>query len=65
MERERQARWDYENMCTAATKLRSEKYFLLRALCVLQDITVYELIKNLLEDWIEQACAGMETDEGR
>lgn len=58
MERDRQAQWDYENMATAATKLRVERYLLLRALCVLHGTTVYELTKSLLEAWMEAAAAG-------
>lgn len=57
MERERQARWDAAHLCTASTRLSMDKYLVIRALCALGGTTVYALIKDLLDAWLD-AVAG-------
>lgn len=52
MERERQARWDAENLHTASTKLMPGEYRILRDACDARGITVYALVKRLLRGWL-------------
>ena len=52
MDRERQAKWDAANLRTASTKLRPAEHQALRAACERQDVTVYDLIRQLLRAWM-------------
>lgn len=52
MDRDRQAKWDGENMATVSTKLRRREYLELRAECVARGTTPYALLKNLARLWM-------------
>lgn len=52
MERERQQRWDRENLYTASTKLLQPQYDLLRRACEAEGVTVYGLLRSLIGQWL-------------
>lgn len=54
MDRQRQARWDLENLCSVGTKLLPGQYRILRRACDVEGVSVYALIKRLLFDWLMQ-----------
>ena len=55
MDRERQAKWDGENMATASTKLRRRAYLNLRALCVASHTTPSAVLPHLVTAWMMAA----------
>ena len=55
VERERQAKWDGENMATVSTKLRRREYLELRALCVAYHTTPYAVLQHLVTAWMMAA----------
>ena len=55
MDRERQAKWDGENMATVSTKLRRREYMKLRALCVAYHTTPYAVLQHLVTAWMMAA----------
>ena len=55
MERDRQAKWDGENMATVSTKLRRREYMKLRALCVAYHTTPYAVLQHLVTAWMMAA----------
>ena len=52
MERDRQAKWDGENMATVSTKMRRREYMELRTMCVAQGTTPYALLQRMLRSWM-------------
>ena len=52
MDRDRQAKWDGENMATVSTKMRRREYLELRAMCVARGTTPYALLRQLIRKWI-------------
>ena len=52
MDRERQARWDLENLRTASTKMTPGEYRQLQRACDIEGITIYALIRQLLRSWL-------------
>lgn len=52
MERERQARWDLENLWSVGTKLTPKQYKILRRACDIEGVSIYALIKQLLFSWL-------------
>ena len=61
MNRERQKRWDVENLCTVSTKFMPGEYRMLRRACERQDVSMYALVKKLLHAWLmENAAAEVE-----
>jgi len=52
VERERQKRWDRQNMYTVSTALREGEYWRLHEMCRARRVTAYALIKRLLRDWM-------------
>ena len=52
MERDRQAKWDGENMATVSTKMRRREYLELRAMCVARGTTPYALLRQLIRSWM-------------
>ena len=52
MERDRQARWDAANLRTASTKMRAAEYRMLQDACALEETTVYNLVRRLLQGWL-------------
>ena len=57
MNRERQKRWDLENLYSIGTKLTPRQYRMLRRACDIQGISMYALVKRLLFDWLMQWAA--------
>ena len=55
VDRERQAKWDGENMATVSTKLRRREYMELRALCVAYHTTPYAVLQHLVTAWMMAA----------
>ena len=55
VDRERQAKWDGENMATVSTKLRRREYLKLRALCVAYHTTPYAVLQHLVTAWMMAA----------
>ena len=55
MDRDRQAKWDGENMATVSTKLRRREYMKLRALCVAYHTTPYAVLQHLVTAWMMAA----------
>ena len=60
VERERQARWDKENICSASTRLPPETYENFRLLCALQGTTAYAVIKRLILAWMAEIVTAAE-----
>lgn len=54
MERERQKRWDRENLCTVSSKLLPGEYRVFRMACDAAGVTMYALIRRLVKDWLMQ-----------
>lgn len=54
--RERQARWDAQEMRTATTKVRWDVYEEFQAMCQERGKTPYAVLQGLLRDWMEQAA---------
>ena len=52
MERDRQARWDYEHINTVSTKMLRGEYMQLRAMCLAQGTTPYALLRLLIRTWM-------------
>ena len=52
MERERQARWDYEHISTVSTKMLRGEYMQLRAMCLAQGTTPYALLQSMIRSWM-------------
>lgn len=52
MERDRQARWDYEHINTVSTKMLRGEYMQLRAMCLAQETTPYALLRLLIRTWM-------------
>lgn len=52
MDRERQAKWDGENMATVSTKMRRREYLELRAMCVARGTTPYALLQSMIRSWM-------------
>lgn len=52
MDRDRQAKWDGENMATVSTKLRRREYLELRAECVARGTTPYALLRRMIRTWM-------------
>ena len=52
MERDRQAKWDGENMATVSTKMLRGEYMQLRAMCLAQGTTPYALLRLLIRTWM-------------
>ncbi len=52
MERERQARWDLENLWSVGTKLLPGQYRMVRRACDIEGVSMYALVKGLLMDWL-------------
>ena len=52
VERDRQAKWDGENMATVSTKMRRREYLELRAMCVARGTTPYALLQRMLRSWM-------------
>ena len=48
MERDRQARWDYEHINTVSTKMLRGEDMQLRAMCLAQGTTPYALLRLLI-----------------
>ena len=48
MNRERQARWDLEHLCSVGTKLIPEQYRMVRRACEIEGVSMYALVKRLL-----------------
>ena len=65
MNRDRQKRWDVENLCTASTKLREEEYAALRRACDAAHTTVYAQVKRLLRQWMSAAETASAADAER
>lgn len=57
MERERQKRWDLENLYSVGTKLLPGQYRLVRRACEIDGISMYALVKGLLLSWLMQWAA--------
>lgn len=55
VERDRQAKWDGENMATVSTKMRRREYLELRALCVAYHTTPYAVLQHLVTAWMMAA----------
>ena len=51
--RDRQARWDLENLVTESTKFTRDEDAELRRLCKDAGITRHQLIKRLLREWVK------------
>lgn len=51
--RDRQARWDLENLITESTKFTRDEDAELRQLCKEAGITRHQLIKCLLREWVK------------
>ena len=54
MERERQKRWDRENLCTISSKMLPREYRTFRLACDAAGVTMYTLIRRLVRDWLMQ-----------
>lgn len=54
MERERQKRWDRENLCSISSKLLPGEYRTFRLACDAAGVTMYALIRRLVKDWLMQ-----------
>ena len=54
MNRERQARWDLEHLCSVGTKLIPEQYRMVRRACEIEGVSMYALVKRLLMAWLMQ-----------
>ena len=52
MNRERQARWDLENLWSVGTKLLPGQYRMLRRACEIEGVSMYALVKRLVLDWL-------------
>lgn len=52
MDRERQARWDYEHINTVSTKMLRGEYMQLRAMCVARGTTPYALLQSMIRSWM-------------
>ena len=52
VDRERQARWDYEHISTVSTKMLRGEYMQLRAMCLAQGTTPYALLRLLIRTWM-------------
>ena len=52
MDRERQARWDYEHINTVSTKMLRGEYMQLRSMCLAQGTTPYALLRLLIRTWM-------------
>ena len=54
--REKQARWDLENLRTVSTKMIPGEYRILRNMCAAQGTTVYSLVRQLLRLWMMETA---------
>ena len=54
MNRERQKRWDVENLRSVSTKFNPDEYRVLRRACDYQGITMYALVRQLLRTWLAE-----------
>ena len=54
MERERQKRWDRENLCSISSKLLPGQYRTFRLACEVEGVTMYALVRRLVQDWLMQ-----------
>ena len=52
MERERQRRWDLDNLRSVGTKMTNGQYLMVRKACEIDEISVYALTKKLLFAWL-------------
>ena len=52
MERDRQAKWDGENMATVSTKMRRREYLQPKAMCVARGTTPYALLQSMIRSWM-------------
>ena len=57
MNRERQARWDLEHLCSVGTKLIPEQYRMVRRACEIEGVSMYALVKRLVMAWLMQWAA--------
>lgn len=57
MNRERQARWDRENLYSVGTKLLPGQYRMVRRACEIEGVSMYALVKRLLVAWMMQWAA--------
>ena len=55
--RERQKRWDAENLRTVSTKMIKEERAILCSLCEREKVSVYELLRRLVRQWMMEEAA--------
>lgn len=52
VERQRQARWDLENLWSVGTKLTPGQYRMVQRACNIDGVSMYALVKRLLIEWL-------------
>ena len=52
--RERQKRWDRENLATIACKVRMPEYRAFRCACAEDNVTMYALVRRLVREWMDK-----------
>lgn len=55
MKRDRQARWDADNLRTVGTKMTVHEYEHFREKCMRERTSMYGLLRRMIAQWVEES----------